>query len=242
MKLLQFPTCWPMNGLFVHWSRGWGVLSFSERLVYHVPITGSSWNLHETMRFWNACGMYNLRSKGLRSRSQGSFKVFVASTLWLRAYLTDLLYTWHKYSPWRDDVSRSISRSKGPRSWSHRSLEMKVTQVVWSFCHVHSLASSLFDRITSYLAYIQHMRGRCVEHQFLAATKQLYDWFSLSVCLSVCPSVCPSVTPFSPCSHHRIIMKFWRVITNDKSDVHAKAQGQRSRSQRSTPNLSVSGL
>ena len=33
MKLLQFPTCWPMNELFVHWSRGWGVLSFSERLV-----------------------------------------------------------------------------------------------------------------------------------------------------------------------------------------------------------------
>ena len=30
----QFPTCWPMNGLFVHWSRGWGVSSFSERLVY----------------------------------------------------------------------------------------------------------------------------------------------------------------------------------------------------------------
>ena len=29
----QFPTCWPMNGLFVHWSRGWGVSSFSERLV-----------------------------------------------------------------------------------------------------------------------------------------------------------------------------------------------------------------
>ena len=34
VKLLQFPTCLPMNGLFVHWSRGWGVLSFSERLVY----------------------------------------------------------------------------------------------------------------------------------------------------------------------------------------------------------------
>ena len=32
VKLLQFPTCRPMNGLFVHWSRGWGVL-FSERLV-----------------------------------------------------------------------------------------------------------------------------------------------------------------------------------------------------------------
>ena len=55
---------------------------------------------------------------------------------------------------------------------------------------------------------------------FLAATKQLYEWFS--------PSVCPSVTPFS-CSHHRIIMKFSGVITNDKSDVHAKGQGQRSK-------------
>ena len=36
-------------------------------------------------------------------------------------------------------------------------------------------------------------------------------------------------TPCSPCSHHRIIMKFSGVITNDKSDVHAKGQGQRSK-------------
>ena len=51
----------------------------------------------------------------------------------------------------------------------------------------------------------------------------------LSVCLSVRPSVCLSVTPFSPCSHHRIIMKFSGVITMVKSDVHAKGQGQRSK-------------
>ena len=66
-----------------------------------------------------------------------------------------------------------------------------------------------------------------------------------SVCLSVCPSVClsvrpsvhtsvrpyvrTSVTPFWLCSHHRIIMKFSGVITNDRSDVHAKSQGQRSK-------------
>ena len=50
-----------------------------------------------------------------------------------------------------------------------------------------------------------------------------------SVHLSVCLSVCPSVTPFSPCSHHRIIMKFSGVITMVKSDVHAKGQGQRSK-------------
>ena len=81
---------------------------------------------------------------------------------------------------------------------------------------------------------------------FLAATKQLYEWFSPSVCLSVCLSVRLSVrlsvTPFWLCSHHPIIMKFSGVITSDKSDVHAKGQGQRSRSQRSQPNLTVSGL
>ena len=50
-----------------------------------------------------------------------------------------------------------------------------------------------------------------------------------SVRLSVCPSVRLSVTPFWLCSHHRIIMKFSGVITSDRSDVHAKGQGQRSK-------------
>ena len=54
-----------------------------------------------------------------------------------------------------------------------------------------------------------------------------------SVCPSVRPSVCPSVhlsvTPFWLCSHHRIIMKFSGVITNDRCKVHAKGQGQRSK-------------
>ena len=88
--------------------------------------------------------------------------------------------------------------------------------------------------------------------QFLAATKQLYEWFSpsvrpsvcpshlfscdqaalqmvFSVCLSVRPSVRLSVTPFWLCSHHRIIMKFSGVITNYQRKVHAKGQGQRSK-------------
>ena len=59
----------------------------------------------------------------------------------------------------------------------------------------------------------------------LAATKQLYEWYFLSVC----PSVCPSVTHFLLCSHHRIIMKFWGVITKDQGKVHAKGQGQKSK-------------
>ena len=68
---------------------------------------------------------------------------------------------------------------------------------------------------------------------FLAATKQLYEWYFLSVCLSVrpsvCPFVCPSVTTFWLFSHHHIIMKFSGVITRDQGKVHAKGQGQRSK-------------
>ena len=60
--------------------------------------------------------------------------------------------------------------------------------------------------------------------QQIFSCDQLYEWFSPSVRLSVHPSV----TPFWLCSHHRIIMKFSGVITNDKSDVHAKDQGRRS--------------
>ena len=58
---------------------------------------------------------------------------------------------------------------------------------------------------------------------FSAATKQLYEWYFLSVC----PSVRLSVTPFWLCSHHHIIMKFSGVITTDQGNVHAKGQGQR---------------
>ena len=72
----------------------------------------------------------------------------------------------------------------------------------------------------------QHTRGALY---FLAATKQLYKWYFPSVRLVVCPSVCLSVTPFWLCSHHRIIMKFSGVITNDQSKVHAKGQGQLSK-------------
>ena len=62
----------------------------------------------------------------------------------------------------------------------------------------------------------------------LFSCDQAAIWLVQSVRPSVCPSVRLSVTPFSPCSHHHIIMKFSGVITNDKSDVHAKGQGQRS--------------
>ena len=76
------------------------------------------------------------------------------------------------------------------------------------------------------------LRGKCfhlMSSSCIFSCDQAALWMVFSVCLSVCPSVCLSVTPFWLCSHHRIIMKFSGVITNDKSDVHAKGQGQRSK-------------
>ena len=67
----------------------------------------------------------------------------------------------------------------------------------------------------------RHIEQITILRTFLAATKQLYEWIN--------PSVCLSVTHFWLCSHLRIIMKVARVITNDKSDVYAKGEGQRSK-------------
>ena len=47
-------------------------------------------------------------------------------------------------------------------------------------------------------------------------------WMVFSARLSVCHTLCL-------CSHHRIIMKFSWVITNEQCKVHAKGQGQRSK-------------
>ena len=87
----------------------------------------------------------------------------------------------------------------------------------------------MIQKIIPFKSYCISKRTFSIMPDFLTATKQPYEWFSPSVRLSVCLSVRPTVTPFSLCSHHCIIMKFSRVITNDKSDVHAKSQGQRSK-------------
>ena len=55
------------------------------------------------------------------------------------------------------------------------------------------------------------------------------DQAALRTLLSVRPSVYLSVTPFSQCSCHHIIIKFSGVIAIDRSAVHAKGQGQRSK-------------
>ena len=56
---------------------------------------------------------------------------------------------------------------------------------------------------------------------YLFSFDQAAPWMVQSVRLSV--------TPISLCSHHRIIIKFSEVITIDRGDVNAKAQGLRSK-------------
>ena len=86
----------------------------------------------------------------------------------------------------------------------------------------------------------------CLVHSsnsFLAATKQLYERFSPSVCPSVRPSVCLThLFDYVP-----IIVSSWNFqvllpVTKVTSMKKVKVRGQRSRSQRSQPNLTVSGL
>ena len=75
---------------------------------------------------------------------------------------------------------------------------------------------------------------------FLAVTKQLYEWFSTSVCPSVCPS--------HLFDYVSIIVSSWNFyyqllpVTEVTSMQKVKVRGQRSRSQRSQPNFTVSGL
>ena len=91
---------------------------------------------------------------------------------------------------------------------------------------------------------------RCIimrTRYFLAATKQLYEWFSPSVRPSVCPSVRPSVCLSHLFDYVPIILSSWTFqellpVTKVMSMQKVKVRGQRSGSQRSQPNFTVSGL
>ena len=89
------------------------------------------------------------------------------------------------------------------------------------------------------------------QYLFLAATKQLYKWSFPSVCPSVRLSVCPSVRLSVRLSHLfdyvLLNVSSWNfqellLMTKVRSMQKVKVRGQRSRSQRSQPNLTVSGL
>ena len=85
-------------------------------------------------------------------------------------------------------------------------------------------------RVSQMRALLAACRELAVDYNTLPQVLYIFscDQAALRTLLSVRPSVCLSVTPFWLCSGHRIIMKFSGVITIDKSNVHARGQGQRS--------------
>ena len=103
---------------------------------------------------------------------------------------------------------------------------------LYSILNVHGLSYSPHWNWSNGSTLCMHLSVCLSVWQFLAATKQLYKWYFPSVCPSGCSSVWLSIRLshlFLLCSHHCIIMKFWGIITNDQSKVHAKAQCQRSK-------------
>ena len=128
------------------------------------------------------------------------------------------------------------------------------------FSHLHHDLPLLDWLAHKLLTSIQHSALVTLSlHIFLAATKQLYKWYFPSVCpsvrLSVCPSVCLSVCPSVRLSvrlshlfdYVPLIESSWNfqellLMTKVRSMQKVKVRGQRSRSQRSQPNLTVSGL
>ena len=62
--------------------------------------------------------------------------------------------------------------------------KVEVTQFVWSFCCVHYMAPSLFDRSTADVVHTQAMRWRCVAHHFQvkrskAKVKEVIESFAI---------------------------------------------------------------
>ena len=101
-------------------------------------------------------------------------------------------------------------------------------------CHrssVNSWQHKSFQKVKAYLKYGISYSDALLNRKIMTVYVSVFscDQAALWMVQSVRLSVCLFVTPFSLYSHHRIIMKFSGVITNDKSDVHAKGWGQRSK-------------
>ena len=114
------------------------------------------------------------------------------------------------------------------RPWQCPSDRLSVCPLVWvfqTFFYIHSVGGiTCWVSVSSQLGHFDW----CKSNSFFSCD-QAALWMVQSICLhpSVRLSVCLSVTPFSLCFNHCIITKFWRVITIDTSDIHAKGQGQR---------------
>ena len=147
------------------------------------------------------------------------------------------------------------------RTWDkwliHAHIQRKDSQSQHLYYHRFAtvMTVAILIKISNYFIYIYYifymsvvdMCRYCLtwfptSERFLAATKQLNEWYFLSVCPSACLSVCLShLFDYIP-----LIVSSWYFqellpMTKVTSMQTIKVRGQRSRSQRSTPNLAVSG-
>ena len=146
----------------------------------------------------------------------------------------------------RRPAQRHVLTSSGIKS----SLYSERILIKLDICiYTHTSVCSIFNFVVSFVMF-NFFVWVCLLFffsSFLAATKQLYEWFSPSVCPSVRLSVCPSVCLSHLFDYVPIILSSWNFqellpVTKVTSMQKVKVRGQRSRSQRSQPNLTVSGL
>ena len=94
--------------------------------------------------------------------------------------------------------------------------------------------SSLLEMLGSH-SFAQRLPEQVLTFSFLAATKQLYEWYFLSVCPSVRLSHLFDYVPIIVSSWNFQELSHW---TRVRSMQKFKVRGQRSRSQRSRPKFS----
>ena len=121
----------------------------------------------------------------------------------------------------KNDAMWMILNADLSLSWEYCSPNGLCTVRIKAFSDTYLISIAISS---CYYAFSMGKVPHCInQNWFLAATKQLFEWYFLSVCPSV------PLSHLFDCSHHRIIMKFSEVITKDQGEVHAKGQGQRTK-------------
>ena len=131
----------------------------------------------------------------------------------------ELKLNWNTWN-WNENHVNGIeieifSRGKAAL-WMVQSVSPGGVLTIWRLLYMLLCFDPQFLRLCPVFTSLRKLQMSEFRPLFLAATKQLYKWYF--------SSVWPSVTPFWLCFHHRIIMKFSGVITNDQSKVHAKVK------------------
>ena len=196
-----------------------------SHLFDYVPIIVSSWNFQELLLMTDVRSMQKFKVKGQGHRGHDpTFRFRTVTPVWIHIWWwndTNSLMLLRRGALLFFKVIHQISRSHG------------AVGTVMTIFRTH--------KSLPWMIYSNHatMMQCCMLWSIFSC-----DQAALQMVFSVCPSVPLSVTPFWLCSHHRIIMKFSGVITNDRRKVHAKVQGQRSKVKVTevTTQLFVSGL